>query len=174
MERYEQIDPQSKALKAQKGKIWAEIKVIRGQEDVLNKAMEEIRKELEQTNAEKDETRAQVDAVQEKIEKVEAEMKAIYEVKDAKREAYWKGRFDYKVQANEIDHINWMQRQKDKVVQQKQQRQEREEERKEVIKSLPHPFMRELDCCDHLTGYINAMKERLGLIIDSEKAAREL
>ena len=55
--RYEEIDPQVKQLKAQKNKIWGEIKKIKAEEEVLNKNMELIRKDLEMTNQEKDENR---------------------------------------------------------------------------------------------------------------------
>jgi len=63
--RYQEIDPKIKDLKAQKNKIWSEIKGIKGEEDVLNAEMEKIRKELEQTNAEKDETKASADKISE-------------------------------------------------------------------------------------------------------------
>ena len=72
--------------------------------------MEDIRKELEQTNAEKDETRAQIDAIQLQIEGIETELTDLYAKKDEKREAYWKGRYDFKEQQESIMHIQWMQR----------------------------------------------------------------
>ena len=61
--RFSEIDPLIKELKAQKNKIWNEIKTIKHQEDILNKEMEDIRKELEQTNVEKDATRAEADKI---------------------------------------------------------------------------------------------------------------
>ena len=38
---------------------------------------------------------------------------------------------------------------------------------------MPHPFAKELDCCDHLIGYLNNQKVRAGLVIDNEAAARQ-
>ena len=99
-----------------------------------------MRKELELTNAEKDETKAQADKITEQINAVEEELTALYALKDQKREEYWKKRYDFKMQQNKIEHINWMQRQKDKVVQNEAYKQEREEERKQAIKNLPHPY----------------------------------
>jgi hypothetical protein len=32
----------------------------------------------------------------------------LFETKDVKREEYWKARFDYEVQKEEIMHIEWM------------------------------------------------------------------
>ena len=54
-----------------------------------------------------------------------------------------------------------------------QAKKEREEEKKAAINSLPHPYLKELDCCEHLIGYLNAQKVKLGLVIDSETLARE-
>lgn len=135
--------------------------------------MEEIRKELEQTNAEKDVTRAELDKLQEQVEKVEEDLTALYAKKDEKREAYWKGRYDYKQQRNEIEHIEWQQRQKDKVVMFQASKQEREQEREDAIKSMPHPYAKEIDCCEHLIGYMTTLKMRAGLIVDNEEAARK-
>jgi len=106
--KYQEIDPKIKELKAQKNKIWTEIKGIKGEEDVLNAEMEKIRKELEQTNAEKDETRAAADKVSEQIDAVDAELTELYSKKDEKRELYWKARYDFKEQRNTMDHIEWM------------------------------------------------------------------
>jgi len=66
-----------------------------------------------------------------------------------------------------------MQRQKDKVLQQKSIIKERQEETKAVINSLPHPYMKEIDCCDHLISYLNSMKVKMGLTVDNELAARQ-
>ena len=75
---------------------------------MLNKEMELIRKDLEQTNAEKDETRAAADKISEQITAVDEELTALYGKKDAKREEYWKGRYDFKEQREKIMHIEWM------------------------------------------------------------------
>ena len=59
------------------------------------------------------------------------------------------------------------------MIQNEAYKQEREEERKEAIKNLPHPYQKELDCCEHLVGYLNTLKMRAGLIIDNEEVARQ-
>lgn len=71
------------------------------------------------------------------------------------REEYWKGRYDFKVQLMEIQKIEWMQRQKDKVINQAAMAKEREEEKKAYINSLPHPYIKEIENCDHLVSYLN-------------------
>lgn len=68
--------------------------------------------------------------------------------------------------------IEWMQRQKDKILLNQEYKLERENERKNAIKSLPHPYLKELDCCEHLIGYLNNQKVRAGLVIDNEAVAR--
>jgi len=106
------------------------------------------------------------------ITAVEEELNALYKKKDEMREAYWKGRFDFKKQDQEIQHIQWMQRQKDRVVQHKAYAKEREDEKKALIGSLPHPYVKEIDSCNHLISYINQQKIKMGLIVDNEDAAR--
>jgi hypothetical protein len=66
-----------------------------------------------------------------------------------------------------------MQRQKDKVMQNEFYKKEREDEKKAAISSLPHPYLKEIDCCEHLIGYLQAMKVKAGLTVDNEVAARE-
>ena len=92
--RFSRIEPDIKELKTKKNKIWGEIKVIRGQEDILNAEMEKIREAMAQTDSEKSETFAQLDAIQKQIEGVDEELTALYAAKDEKREAYWKARYD--------------------------------------------------------------------------------
>lgn len=31
---------------------------------------------------------------------------------------------------------------------------------------MPHPYQKELDCCDHLTGYLRSLKEKAGLLVN--------
>lgn len=104
---------------------------------------------------------------------MEKELQELYAKKDEKREEYWKRRYDFKVQDNEIQHIQWMHRQKDKILQHKALLKEREEEKKIAISAMPHPYLKEIDCCEHLLGYIHATKVKLGIIVDNEVAARE-
>jgi len=54
----------------------------------------------------------------------------------------------------EIQHIQWMQRQKDKVLNHAAYKAEREEEKQAVISSLPHPYLKEIDTCEHLMAYL--------------------
>ena len=38
---------------------------------------------------------------------------------------------------------------------------------------MDHPYQRELDCCESLTGYLHALKVRTGQTVDNEVAARK-
>jgi hypothetical protein len=40
----------------------------------------------------------------------------LFEAKDKKREDYWHARYDFEIQKEEIAHIEWMQKQKDRVI----------------------------------------------------------
>lgn len=174
VQRYQEIEGEMSTLKTKKGKIWGEIKELRAKEDVLNQEMEKIRKELEETNQEKDETRAKADAASVEIDEADKALNELYKAKDAMREAFWKAKYDHKKQREEIQHIEWMQRQKDKVLQAQRDKKEREEERKEAISNLPHPYLKEMDTCAHLLNFLQSLKVRYGLVApDSETVARQ-
>lgn len=70
-------------------------------------------------------------------------------------------------------HIEWMLRQKDRVVNREQEAKYYADERENMIKDLPHPYTKELDTCDHLVGYLTELKRKAGLIVESEDLARE-
>jgi len=55
---------------------------------------------------------------------------------------------------------------------QKAQAEMRDAEKKALISSLPHPYAKEIDSCDHLIGYITQQQVKLGLIVDDEDTAR--
>jgi len=97
----------------------------------------------------------------------------LFEKKDEVREVYWKARFDFEVQKEEIMYIEWMMRQKDRVVNREQENKQIVEDRENLIKDLPHPYEKEIDTCDHLIGYITEIKRKAGLIQESEDVARD-
>lgn len=75
-----------------------------------------------------------------------------------KREEYWKARYDFEIQKEEIQHIEWMQREKQRVISRESEQKQIAEERENYIKTLSHPYSKELDTCDHIVGYLIGMK----------------
>ena len=66
-----------------------------------------------------------------------------------------------------------MQRQKERSTLREQERDEILKERDDKIKNLPHPYLKELETCDHLIAFLHTLKIRAGLEQDSEQVARE-
>ena len=66
-----------------------------------------------------------------------------------------------------------MQRQKERVLQREAEREEALAERENTIKNMPHPYLKELDTCEHLIAFLHTLKVRAGLEADSEQVARE-
>lgn len=77
------------------------------------------------------------------------------------------------MQRDSVAHIEWMQRQKERVSQREAEREEVIKDRESLIKNLPHPFLKELDTCEHLIAYLHSLKVRAGLEADSEQVARD-
>ena len=128
---------------------------------------------MEVINADRNDVREAADNVTKQIEKIEEELSVIFAAKDEKREAYWKARYDFKQQRDSIAHIEWMQRQKERVLLREAEREETIKERENTIKNMPHPFLKELDTCEHLIAFLHTLKVRAGLEADSEQVARE-
>ena len=77
------------------------------------------------------------------------------------------------MQRDLVAHIEWMHRQKERVGQREAERQEIVAEREQTIKNLPHPYLKELETCDHLISFLHTLKVRAGLEADSEQVARD-
>jgi predicted nucleic acid-binding Zn-ribbon protein len=79
------------------------------------KEIEVLRKQMETITEGKTETNKQLDAFNDKIAKVNAEITALFKKKDEQREAHFKERYDYEVQRELIQHINWIKDQKEAI-----------------------------------------------------------
>ena len=135
--------------------------------------MEKIRKELEVVNQEKTETKEELDRLQEKITKIDEQITELYSQKDQRREEYWKGRYDHKVQRDQIAHIEWMTNQKARALEALEEKEKLKQEHQSAISNLPHPYLKELETCDHLTHFLNKLKMQAGLVVDNEALARQ-
>jgi septal ring factor EnvC (AmiA/AmiB activator) len=80
------------------------------------KEIEVLRKQMETITEGKTETNKQLDAFNDKIAKVNAEITALFKKKDEQREAHFKERYDYEVQRELIQHINWIKDQKEAII----------------------------------------------------------
>lgn len=119
------------------------------------------------------ETKGESDKISKEIDRLTQDISDLFEQKDNKRELYWKARYDFEMQREEILHIEWMTKQKERVINRENEQKQYQEERENYIKSLPHPYEKELDTCDHIVNYLNELKRKAGLILDSETVARE-
>lgn len=116
----------------------------------------------------------EADKVSKQIDKLTQDLSDLFDKKDQRREEYWHARFDYEIQREEISHIEWMHKQKERVLARKVESKAIEEERENYIKSLPHPYEKELDTCEHIVMYLTEMKRKAGLLQDSEVVAQNL
>lgn len=150
-----------------------EVKGYRARLDVQNAEIEKLRKEMESIRETQQDVKGEADKVSKDIDKLSQDLSDLFEQKDVKREEYWKARFDFEIQKEEIAHIEWMHRQKERVLNRESEQKQLVEERENFIKSLPHPFEKELDTCEHIVGYLIDMKRKAGLLQDSETVARD-
>lgn len=139
-ERFSEIRPKVKEYNDKKKKIWEQLKeqrAIAGKHEV---EIEGYRKEMEAQKEAKSDIKDQADLISKDINKTSEELDALYKKKSERKEQYWHDRYDFAVQKNKIDHIEWMQRQKDRAIQHEKEKKEIIEAREQAIKELPHPY----------------------------------
>lgn len=64
-------------------------------------------------------------------------------------------------------------KQKERVLARAEEEKHIVEERENYIKSLPHPYEKELDTCEHIINYLHELKRKAGLVQEDEEVARQ-
>ena len=172
-ERFSQIQPQVDQLMAEKKTVYASLSEVKKEVQGHEVEIEAIRKEIEKLKEGQTDTKEQANEVSKVIEAIDQELQEIYSLKDKKREEYWKGRYDFKVQQNHIAMIDWMQRQKEKAIEKEGEQEERKKAVEEELKNLEHPFDKEITTCEQLISFLHQLKIRAGLEQESEQVALE-
>lgn len=153
--RFTAIEPMIKEIRTEKNKIWNEVKSIKETEADIAKKIDTVRGEMDEQNKEKDGIKEQLDALQKEIDVIDGKIDKLYAEKREQSEEYWKSKYDHKLQKEEIMHIQWMQRQKQRVVDQESERQALVQEREAAIRDLPVPYFKEMSTCDALISICN-------------------
>lgn len=115
----------------------------------------------------------QLDKFSAEIEKQKADLKEIYSQKDEVREEYYKTKFEYEVENDEIKHFEHIVRVKETLGLRDQQRQERLAARTQALADRPNPFQKELETCERLIGYCELIKKKLGLGGQTDETIKE-
>ena len=80
------------------------------------------------------------------------------------KEAYYKLKIEFEGQRREVDHADWLQRRKDKLVYQAERKEKVLEERKRALEDRLHPYQRELEYCEDLVQNCMSLKAKAGLL----------
>jgi hypothetical protein len=94
---------------------------------------------------------------------VKEELNELFKKKDVLREAYYKDKLEFEIQKDEVNHIEWMTRQKQYFIDREENRKKRIEERKQMLKDRSNPYEKEIETCDHLIAFCNKLKIQHGL-----------
>lgn len=97
-----------------------------------------------------------------------AEITASFAKKDETRELYYKSRYDFEVQRDLIQHIQFLTNQKERIERRVDEDIEEAQRREQQIKDLPHPYAKEIETCISLEQYCHQLMRKAGLEIDSE------
>lgn len=110
------MKPQADKLYASKKALLEQVKGFRVILDEQNAEIEKLRKEMETIKENQQETKGEADKISKEIDKLTQDVSDLFEQKDTKREEYWHARYDFEMQREEILHIEWMTKQKERVL----------------------------------------------------------
>ena len=171
--RFSEIKPLINELHAQKNTLWTELKEVKKVVAEKDTEIEALRKEMEIIKEGQIDVKSQGDKVTEQINKVGADITASFAAKDATREKYYKARYDFEVQRDEIHHIQFLNELKERAIRRVEDDKNEAERREQQIKDLPHPYAKEIETCVSLENYCHQLKRKAGLEVDSEKLAKD-
>lgn len=114
--RFSDIRPLVTDLINKKSVIWGELKEVKKQVEAKELEIEGIRKQMEVVKDDKSDIKYQADKITKEIEAHDEEITKHFNMKREQSDEYYKNKYDFEVQREEINHIQWMIMQKEKVV----------------------------------------------------------
>lgn len=138
--RFSEIKPLVTDLISKKSEIWAELKEVKREVEAKELEIEGIRKQMEVVKDDKSDIKDQADKITKQIEAHDEEITKHFNMKRETSDEYYKNKYDFEVQREEVNHIQWLAMQKEKVQQRDKDREVMIEMKQLQIKNLPHPF----------------------------------
>lgn len=171
--RLSEITPRVKEISEKRKEIWGHVKELKKQGDELKTVIEEHRQKMEEIREEQTDVKDQVEKINEVINAKNAEINVCFEEKQKEHDAHWKACYEAKVQQQLIRHIEWLQRQKDRILNREQEKLAAVEERENMIKNLSNPCEKQIASADDLVNFCQKLKIKSGMVQDSEVVAKE-
>jgi len=104
-----------------------------------------------------------LDKFEVEIAKIKEQVNELFQKKNDLREDYYKDKLAFETEKDEINQIEWMAREKQKIIDREENKKKRIEERKQMLKDRPNPYEKEIETCEHLISFCNRVKLRHGL-----------
>lgn len=120
----------------------------------MNKEFEES-KNLKETNKEV------FEELEQKVQVIKEAIAKIFEKKNQVKEEFYHAKFDYEVEQDEIRHIEYLIRKKEKLVKDEEYKKKREQYEREKLEKLlssePNPYIEEISLARALSGYLQKL-----------------
>lgn len=157
------IGPKIDKLRAQRDEIREEMNKI---SEIINGKYAEIDKVKQEDSVQREQrsdVKQQLDKFQADIDKIKEQIQELQDKKYETKEAYYKEKYEYDLERAEISQIEWMAKEKQRIIDQEQYKQKKIEERKQSLADRDNPFKREIETCDHLIALCSKMMVQFGL-----------
>lgn len=90
------------------------------------------------------------------------------------KEQYYKTKLEHSLERIQINHAEYIAREKQRLIDREALKKERIAQRKQEMLDRPNPYAREIETCEHLIGYCNRLKVISGLAQPTSDEAAKL
>lgn len=162
---FETLQKKLKAIKDQnfesKGQMSGLTRKLKG----YQKKLDEMASEMKSKKELKDKFSEELSKWEEKVQEIKKEIGKLFEKKNEIKEQHYKEKFSYECQQEEIRYYEYLQHQKQLLIEEEKEKQrqiaeekKREEEKLEKMKSMPNPFEDEINLCAYLISQLRLKK----------------
>ena len=114
--RFDALKPKKKELFDKRKAVGLQIKGLKQKLDEYNETLDKMNEEFKAQKATREDNKEELDALEEKIQTIKGDIGKIIEEKEATKEEHFKQLYECELEEIEFKHIEWMKRQKDRLV----------------------------------------------------------
>lgn len=158
VKRMDEIKPKRDELYERMKEAQDHLNKIKPKLDEYSKLLDTIKADQEESKKLRETNKEGLDELEQKIQVIKDQIAKIFEEKIKVKEEYYHKKFDFAVEQDEVKHIEFLIRRKEKLVKDEEYKKKREEQEKSkltaMLASMPNPFQDEIALADSICSYL--------------------
>lgn len=167
VEQYDALKPKLDAIKDELKPLYGQQKKLRDQIGKYNTQLDQMNEDFRTSQQLREENKEELDKLSAKIDAVKEEIQKLFEKKGEIKEQHFKLKFEHKCQNQQIKHIEYIKRTKERLEKQEEYKKQKEEEALAKRESIPNPYEQQIADCQWLSNYLKKIKR------DHENATKQ-